>query len=427
MRETEALIQETLVTEELPSGLQVAVIPRPGQRRTYATFATFYGSIDSHFRLPDSGEMVDVPDGIAHFLEHKLFEKPSGDVMSDFSRLGASTNAYTEYLTTTYLFSTTQHAEQCLEILLDFVQDPYFTPENVEKEKGIIEQEIRMYLDMPGDRLHSNLMKALYVKHPVRLDIAGSVESIRQITPEELYQCYRTFYHPSNMWLLVDGDVKPDRVIDQIRDNQARKDFKRQPAIPRVLPDEPKHIQQERIAQTMPVALPMLAVGYKDPVSDLSGSALVRRELITDMMWSLIVGRSSPLFFELYEAGLINDRFSAQYEAAPTYAYSVLSGETRDPDRLLEQIQHGLARVRFDQAALERQKKRNQGQFTALFNNPGQLAYAYNSFHVRDVPLLHYLDELESISLRDIEERFEEHVREDRRALSLIQPEHTER
>ena len=427
MRETDALIQETLVTEELPSGLRVSVIPRPGQRRTYATFATYYGSIDSHFRLPDSGHTVDVPDGIAHFLEHKLFEKPDGDVMSDFSRLGASTNAYTEYLTTTYLFSTTQHQDQCLQILLDFVQEPYFTAENVEKEKGIIEQEIRMYLDMPGDRLHSNLMRALYVGHPVRLDIAGSVDTIRQITPEELYQCYRTFYHPSNMWVFVDGDVDPDRVIAAVSDNQARRDYKRQPPIPRILPEEPAAINQERIAQRMPVALPMLAIGYKDPVADLRGPALARRELVTDLMWSLAIGRSSPLFFELYESGLINDRFGAQYEAAPTYAYSVLSGETRDPDALLERIERGLHNLHFDEEALERHKRRNRGQYLALFNNPGQLAYAYNSFHVRRLELFHYLDELDGITLDAIEERFHQHVRADRRALSLIEPEGSER
>src|SRR5579875_868812 len=373
MRETEPLIQETLASAELPSGLRVTVIPRPGQRRTYATFATFYGSIDSHFRLPDTNETVDVPDGIAHFLEHKLFEKPDGDVMTDFSRLGASTNAYTEYMTTTYLFSTTRHGEQCLDILLDFVQSPYFTPENVEKEKGIIEQEIRMYLDMPGDRLHSNLMKALYVKHPVRLDIAGSVESIRNITPDALYRCYRTFYHPSNMWVLVVGDVNPDRIIDQVATNQARKPYRRQPPIPRLLPDEPAHVHQERVAHTMPVALPMLAVGFKDPVTDLRGVELAFRELVTDIMWALLVGRSSPLFAELYEAGLINDRFAAQYVAAPTYAYSVLSGETPRPDELLERLERGFRAARFDAAGLERQKKRNRGQFIALFNNPGQL------------------------------------------------------
>ena len=427
MRETEPLIQETLVTEELPSGLRVSVIPRRGQRRTYATFATYYGSIDSHFRLPESGQTVDVPDGIAHFLEHKLFEKPDGDVMSDFSRLGASTNAYTEYLTTTYLFSTTEHREKCLEILLNFVQDPYFTPENVEKEKGIIEQEIRMYLDMPGDRLHSNLMRALYVRHPVRLDIAGSVESIRQITPEELYQCYRTFYHPSNMWVFVDGDVDPDRVIAAVFENQAGRDYKRQPPIPRILPEEPPTIHQERIAQRMPVALPMLAIGYKDPVENLSGPALARRELVTDLMWSLAIGRSSALFFELYEAGLINDRFGAQFEAAPSYAYSVLSGETRDPDALLERIERGLQKVHFDEKALERHKRRHRGQYLALFNNPGQLAYAYNSFYVRQVDLFHYLEDLDGITLAAIEERFHEHVRADRRALSLIEPEDAKR
>jgi predicted Zn-dependent peptidase len=227
-------IGERIVKTELPSGLNVVVIPRPGFHKTFATFATRYGSIDNAFHDPETGSVVRVPDGIAHFLEHKMFEQQGGgDAFDDFARLGASSNAYTDYTSTTFLFQTTSHVEENLNTLLNFVQQPYFTDANVEKEKGIIEQEIRMYLDMPGDRLHSNLMRALYVHHPVRVDIAGSVDSIRTITPKDLYTCYHTFYHPSNMVLLIIGDVNAQAMIEAVVENQQARDYSRRgPVVP---------------------------------------------------------------------------------------------------------------------------------------------------------------------------------------------------
>jgi predicted Zn-dependent peptidase len=423
MPDQDTLIEERVVTRELESGLTVAVVPRRGQRRTYATFATAYGSIDSHFRLPTTGEPVDVPDGIAHFLEHKMFEKPGRDILQEFGRFGASANAYTEYLTTTYLFSTTSHPLDCLTLLLDYVQDPYFTPETVEKEKGIIEQEIRMYLDMPGDRIYADLMEALYVHHPVRLNIAGTVDTIRQITADMLYKCYQTFYHPSNMWVVVVGDLDPEAVLDHVAANQARKGYRRQPPIPRFLPDEPAHVERARTERKMSVALPVLAVGYKDPVEHLTGETLIRRELATDLMWDMVLGKSSPLFFALYRAGLINDRFGARYSAAPSFAHSVLSGETPNPDQLLEALDEGFRQVRFEAVDLDRQKRKELGDYVATFDNPGQVAYLYNSLRVRGVDLFSYREALEQVTLADVEARWHDHVRDDRRAVSVIWPE----
>lgn len=421
---TDALIQETVVSRRLPSGLEIRVIPRRGQRRTFATFATHYGSIDSHFRVPSTGQEVEVPDGIAHFLEHKMFAKPDGDVFDDFGRLGASANAYTEYLTTTYLFSATEHIEECLLVLVDFVQRPYFTKDNVEKEQGIIEQEIRMYLDMPGDRLHSNLARALYQKHPARLDIAGSVESIRQITPEVLYQCYETFYHPSNMLLTIIGDVDPERILDLVTDNQARKDYRPQGEIIRYLPQEPAPVAQNWVEQPMPVSLPLVALGYKDPLGSepLLGSALLQREMATGLFWNMAVGRSSALFASLYRDGLINDRFSARYTAAPTFAHSELGGESPDPHRLVDRLISELAKSPLTAEALVRQKKRELGDYMTLFNNPGDLAYVYNSLHVREVDLFSFIPVLDRVSLEDIEARRAAHLKDVERAVSVITP-----
>ncbi|MDA8194376.1 MAG: pitrilysin family protein [Thermaerobacter sp.] len=407
----------------LESGLDVVVIPRPGFKKTFATFATRYGSIDNHFRVPGSDLEMKVPDGIAHFLEHKMFEKQDGgDVFDDFARLGASSNAYTDYTSTTFLFSTTSEVSANLEVLLDFVQRPYFTEDNVEKEKGIIEQEIRMYLDMPGDRLHSNLMRALYHYHPARIDIAGTVESIRAITPDDLYRCHNTFYHPGNMLVLVIGDVDPQAVADQVVHNQQNKQFLRQGDIVRIYPPEPEVVKERRVEQPMPVAAPLFMMGYKDHAAGMTGPAWLRHEIVLGLMWSMLLGRSSALFTDLYQAGLINDRFSARYSGTDTFGFSNLGGETPDPKRLEAVLTERLAQEPLTEEALERLKKREMGDFLGLFQNPEDLAYAFNHFYFRGIDLYSYVDVVASVRLRDIEEARARHLVEDSRALSLIVP-----
>lgn len=212
-------LQETIYHEVMDNGLQVYVLPKPTFKKTYATFATKYGSVDNHFHVA-GGEETTVPDGIAHFLEHKMFEEPEGDIFATFASNGASANAFTSFDQTVYLFSATENIETNLSTLVDFVQRPYFTDENVEKEKGIIGQEINMYADNPDWRVYFGLIEAMYSKHPVRIDIAGTVESISTITKETLYTCYNAFYHPSNMLLFVVGGVDPEKVFSLIRANQ---------------------------------------------------------------------------------------------------------------------------------------------------------------------------------------------------------------
>lgn len=416
-------IGETLFRYRQDSGLELVVIPRPGFKKTYATFATHYGSIDNHFRVPGMGEAIQVPDGIAHFLEHKMFEKQQGgDVFDDFAALGASSNAYTDYTSTTFLFSTTSHVQENLEILLDFVQRPYFTEANVEKEKGIIEQEIRMYLDMPGDRLHSNLMRALYHVHPARVDIAGTVSSIRTITPDDLYRCYQTFYHPSNMVVLVVGDVHPEAIGELVVANQAKKNFSGQSPIERFFPAEPPDVKEKRVHQPMAVAAPLFMMGYKDREVGLSGQDLLKREITFGLLWSLLLGQSSGLFNELYQMGLINGRFSARYSGAPTFAFSTIGGETPNPDKLEEILLERLPSEPLTEEALERMKKREIGEFISLFQSPEQLAYAYNHFYFRGMDLFSYVELASSIRLEDVERARQEHLQEESRSVSLIVP-----
>lgn len=422
-KRSNAVIGETLYTERLASGLTIGVIRRPGMKKVFGTFATHYGSIDNTFVVPGSSGVTDVPDGIAHFLEHKMFEKEDGgDVFNDFAALGASSNAYTDYTSTTFLFSTTGHVQQNLEILLDFVQRPYFTTENVEKEKGIIEQEIRMYLDMPGDRLHSNLMEALYVHHPVRLDIAGSVESIRTITPDMLYQCYQTFYHPSNMVVFVTGDVDPEAIVAQVRRNQEAKGFGNQGEIRRVFPDEPLTVKKPRVEQRMPVAAPLLMMGFKDHAVGHQGHELLRHEIVMGLMWQLLLGKSSTTYAELYQKGLINDRFQARYSGGSTYGMSALGGETLDPDSLQREIEKRLPEAPLRSDDLERLKRKEMGEIIGLFQSPEDLGYVFNSMYFRDIDLLSYLDVLNSVTIQDVERVRDGHLTDESRAVSLILP-----
>lgn len=416
-------IDERIVRIELPSGLSIAVLPRPGFTKTYATFATHYGSIDNAFEIPGENRAVEVPDGIAHFLEHKMFEKADGgDVFDDFGRYGASSNAYTDYTSTTFLFSTTSHVTENLEILLDFVQRPYFTKENVEKEKGIIEQEIRMYLDMPGDRLHSNLMRALYQENPVRIDVAGSVEAIRTITPENLYLCHSTFYHPSNMQVFVTGGVDPDRIIDQIVKNQAAKSQHRQAPIARIYPEEPPAVKTDRITHRMPVAAPLFLMGYKDLAVGLSGKDLLRREITASLMWNGLLGRSSSLFAKLYAEGLINNRFQAHYSGGLTFGFSALGGETPDPERLEGILVESLDKMPLTTSDLERQKRRELGEYISLFQNLEEMAYVYNHFRFWGSEVFDIPEVIRSIRIEDVEAFRKSHLASPQRAVSLVLP-----
>ncbi|MCL6562058.1 MAG: insulinase family protein [Firmicutes bacterium] len=415
------LINETLHTFTVPSGLAVAVIPRPGFKKIYATFATHYGSIDNHFRPPGEAA-VEVPDGIAHFLEHKMFEKADGgDVFDDFARVGASANAYTDYSTTTFLFSTTQHFWEAFSVLLEFVQRPYFTPENVEKEKGIIEQEIRMYLDMPSDRLHSHLMRALYQVHPARIDIAGTVESIRTITPEALYRCYQTFYHPSNMLVTVIGDVDPQQVVETVARDQERRGLSAKGRIERIFPPEPAEVATPRVEHRMSVARPLLMVGYKD-VPEVPGWSRLEREVVAGLTLGMLVGPSSPLYERLYGEGLINERFSARYTQDDSFAFAALGGETPDPDRLEETLTRELPLAPLREEDLERLKRKELGSFVTLFQIPEDLAYLYNHLHFRGLDLLQYPEVLEGVTLERVEAFRQLFTRPERRAVSVIRP-----
>ena len=327
-----------------PTGLTIFVYPKPGYESSYAVFATRYGSIDTVFRI-NSGETIEVPPGIAHYLEHKLFENEDCDAFTRYAKTGASANAYTSFDRTAYLFSCTDRLEESLEILLDFVQKPYFTEETVRKEQGIIGQEIRMGEDSPAHRVFFNLLKALYQKHPVRIDIAGTVESIAKITPELLYDCYRTFYNLHNMVLAVSGNVTPEQVLAVADKTLKNNDVRR---VERAAVDEPAEAAQPRIEQKMPVAAPLFYLGFKETVADGISCRPPEELAAADVLTEILAGQSSPLYTKLMEQGLINTSFGAEFFEGPGYAMWLFGGESADPDAVTKAVKEEISRLRRD-------------------------------------------------------------------------------
>ncbi|MFC9774932.1 EF-P 5-aminopentanol modification-associated protein YfmH [Paenibacillus chitinolyticus] len=418
-------LNETLYEEKLPNGLHVYVLPKEGFQKTYATFSTRYGSIDNHFQV-EGGPEIRVPDGIAHFLEHKMFEEPTGDVFATFASRGASANAFTSFERTVYLFSATGQIMENITTLIDFVQNPYFTEENVEKEKGIIGQEINMYRDNPDWRAYYGLIEALYSKHPVRIDIAGTIPSITEITKDMLYDCYHTFYHPSNMTVFIAGGVNPEEVISHIRANQAAKTFKPQGEIRRFFESEPESVETERKETLLPVSLPKCLFGFKEKALHEEGGAILKRELTTKLVLEVLLGASSPIYQKLYNEGLISDNFSHEYNSSPEYAFSAMGGDTKDPDLLLSRIREELDRVKgegLDEEAFERSRRKKIGGFLRMLNSPEAITNEFTRYLFKGADMFDILKTYESITKDEAESRLREHFDWSRFAVSLVRSE----
>ena len=421
-----AELQETLTCYTIYPGMPLYILPKPGYRKKYAVFSTHFGSIDNRFQVEGAGEPVTIPEGVAHFLEHKLFEDERGNVFDRFAAHGASSNAYTTFTHTSYLFSTTDHFTECLELLLDFVQEPYFTEESVSKEQGIIGQEIGMYEDSPDWRVFFDLLQSLYERHPVRQDIVGTVESIGRITPELLYQCYRRFYHPGNMAMFVVGDLEPDDIWRQVHENIERHRYRELSPITRLYPEEPATALRQRTSREMVVSEPLFGLGFKDPAAvRLEGEALLRRESAVEIMLDIIFGPSEALFNELYEDMLIDDRFDAGYNAGASYAYVLISGESRDPDRLYERIMGAIEKAKkegFGAEQFERHRRDRLGGFMRRFNSLEYIANNYLAYRFRGSDLFNYPAVLQQITLEEVRSLVGEIFIPERHAVSIITP-----
>lgn len=404
-----------------PSGLKILIYPKEQNSSTYAVFGTKYGSIDMCFRTSQEEDARTVPAGIAHYLEHKLFESEDGDAFTRYAKTGASANAYTSFDATCYLFSCTENVYESLEILLDFVQSPYFTEQTVQKEQGIIGQEIRMYDDDPQWRVLFNLLGAMYHRHPVKTDIAGTVESIAKITPELLYECYHTFYNLNNMALAVAGNVEVDKVL-ALCDKMLK--HSKPVQVDRIFEEEPDEIVNSRVEQKLSVSVPMFELGFKEKAGKERPS--VEEIAETEILLYAIASDSSPLFRRLLDAGLVNESsFSYEYFEGPGYASVIFSGESKDPDRVAEEIKAEIAKIRAEglpAASFERSKKAVYGHIVSSFNSVDYLANAMVSDVFSGRELFRYLDAVAAADLESVQQRFKTQLLLEHSALSIVKP-----
>lgn len=401
------VIDETVYEHELQNGLRLFVIPKPGFQKTFVTYTTQFGSLDSRFKPLGKDEFVTVPDGVAHFLEHKLFEKEEEDLFTAFAEENAQANAFTSFDRTSYLFSATDHLENNIKRLLTMVETPYFTKETVDKEKGIIAEEIKMYQEQPGYKLMFNTLRAMYEKHPIRVDIAGSVESIYDITKDDLYLCYETFYHPSNMVLFVVGDVESQYIVDIVEEHENLRDKTNQPKIERALIDEPKSVNQHVVSEEMKLQSPKLMLGFKNQPLDESPEKYVQRDLEMTFFYELIFGEETEFYQELLNDDLIDETFGYQFVLEPTYSFSIITSATNHPDQLkqllIKQLKDNKGNLT-DVEAFDLLKKQFIGEFISSLNSPEYIANQYAKLYFEGVSVFDMLNIVENITLESVNE-----------------------
>ena len=412
-------IGESCQREKLANGLSVCVVPKPGYRRKYAFFAARYGGMDVRFRL--DGQWRDTPAGIAHYLEHKMFDTREGSAMQDLAKNGAEPNAFTASAMTGYYFDCTEHFEENLKILLRFVSTPYFTQESVDKERGIIGQEIRMVEDNPDWQIYQQLLQALYARHSCRIPIAGTVESIADITPQTLYDCHKAFYTPGNMVLTVVGDVRPERVFEA-----AERILRREsgPEIERDYGREPEAVCRRESGRRMEVSAPQCLLGCKCPAAE-RGESGYRTELLGDLAWDILLGESSPLYQRLYEDGTINGSFGGAFDTLPGAACLYAGGDCKEPGKVAEAIlreTERLDREGIDPDYWQRMRRAAFGSTLRGLNSFENIAVGLAEGYFQGYDAFRFPRIYESIRQEDILAFLRENVREERMALSQILP-----
>ena len=417
-------IGEEVIWVTLDNGLPVCIVPKKGFSRKYALFATRYGGMDMRFRL--NGQWLDTPAGIAHYLEHKMFDTEDGNALQELAMNGAEPNAFTSNAITCYYFDSTEKFYENLEILLSFVSVHYFTDESVEKEQGIIGQEIGMIEDNPEWQVYKQLMQSLYHTSPARTPVAGSVESIRKITAQTLYDCHRAFYTPANMCLVVVGDVEPQQVLDIAR---------------RVLPkdsgelierdygaEEPTEAAQAYAEERMEVSMPSFLVGFKCPPQH-GGEEQHRFAAIGELAFDVLMGESSPLYSRLYSQGLINGSFGAAFDILPGAAYAYAGGDSKDPKAVAEAIlaeAQRLAREGVDEDYYKRIVNANFGAALRELNSFESIAVSMAEGRFQGYDPYRFPEIYDSITAADVLAFLRENVTRSHMALSVITPKEEE-
>lgn len=411
---------ETVYEAKLSNGLLSRVVTKPGFAKTYAFLAVDYGSMDTAFSK--NGTVYRSPQGVAHYLEHKMFDMPDCNVMQLFSRYGGNPNAFTSYDITAYYVQCTEHFRENLDLLLRYVTTPYFTEESVEKERGIIGQEIRMYEDNPDSVVFENLFAAVFANHPIRNSIAGTVESIGKITAQTLYDCYHGFYTPDNMMLCVVGDVDPEQVFSLAEELVPKGDgilpVRDYGGPERMLP------AQKRVERSMEVAMPMFALGFKtEPAS--YGADAMKQEIIGDLAAEILVGESAPLYTKLYEENLIDSGFSCGYEGLKGASMLSASGDSCDPERVYDAILKEAERIAaegIDETLFLRLKRSALGRRMRDLDGFESICYRTCAYEFEGVDYFAFPEIFRSVTQEQVREFLSGTVREERAAMSLVLP-----
>lgn len=416
------ILNEKILTFKSESGLNVFYVPKKGYDKQHAIFATNFGSTDTKY-IDSNGNTIEDPEGIAHFLEHTLFEEPDKDIFDVYSELGADVNAWTSFDQTAYLFTSTSNFYKCLEELIKFVQNPHFTEQSVQKEKGIIEQEIKMYEDDPSWKVYFNCLSAMYNTHPIKKDIAGTVESIQQINKDILLNTYNNFYHPKNMGLFIVGDLSFEEIKETVN-RVERKDFKNNWDVQTILEEE-SGINTKIIEENMSTSNPIFYIGFKDSNLGLKGRKEVKKEIITDMLLEILFGSSSKFYNKIFDQDLIDDNFFAFYSGKMNYGHSFIIGESEKPKEVYKKIKNHISKPIDDiivEEDFNRIKNDAIGNYIMGFNSIEFIAVQLMESFFLEFNMEDYLDVLNEIKLEDVRNRFEEHISEDNMVLSIVHP-----
>lgn len=419
-------VKEKLYIEKLENGLTVMIIPKKGIQKKYVIFGTNFGSIDNCFIVPGEKEPTSIPDGVAHYLEHKMFEQANGiNSLDALSSIGADANAYTTNDHTAYLFETTENFYEALDELMDYVQNPYFTDENVEKEKGIISQEIKMYEDHPGWQVYLNTLKCLYKENPVRKDIAGTVESISGINKEVLYKCYNTFYNPANMAIVLCGDFVPEELIEEVKKRIIKKESISE--IKRIYPEEPKEINKKEEKVQMEVSNPLFSIGFKDEISEPEET--VKKHIAIEILLKMLIGESSELYLDLYKKGLLLSEPELDYEFSKQYAFVLITGQTREPEKVIEEVKKQINKMKnedLDEKAFNRIKKRIYGDYITEYNSISNIAKMFLADYFKGINSFDYLENYNQVTKEYAKQILQKVFDEEKMAISIVESNNNE-
>lgn len=418
------MLDEKYYTFKHKSGLEIFVFPKK-MTTSYAIFATRYGAVDNKFKHANDAEYTVVPDGIAHFLEHKMFECEDGvDAFEKYAKTGGNANAFTGNNLTAYIFSSTENFEGNLEVLLDFVTHPYFTEATVQKEQGIIGQEIKMYEDHPGVRMHRELMKALYKKNKMRIDVAGTVESIAEITAETLYKCYNIFYNLRNMTLCVCGDVTPesveaicDKILTEAEPFNIVRDTEDE--------DEPREVYIKRTVCKLDVAKPLFTIGIKDTSIPLDPKERAKKAYATEILDEILFSQSSEFYNTLYNQNLIAQDLSNGCEIGKNYSFNVISSESSDPDKVYSMFVDYIERVKkqgLDKEAFELSKRTVYASNIKSFDSVEDIGNNFIFNYFEGIDILDTPEIINSITYEYVTELLNEGFKEEYYALSIVEP-----